>query len=320
MPQNPAALAKLTLPRTSGIVSRKRAFRLLDDRLRRGVVWISSPAGSGKTALAASYVETRALPWLWYRADGGDGDPATFFYYLGLAAKRAVPRLRTPLPLLTPEYLMGVPVFARRFFETLYRVLQPPFAIVMDDYQEIPADSPMHEILSIGLSIVPEDVRVIVASRNPPPAEFARLLANGGFSRLGWEEVRLTARETGEIVRARDRRRVPNEVVSLLHRKTDGWVAGLVLLIESLKSSGLDRGMLGRLPSREVYEYFSAEVFQKTDPTEQAFLLATSFLPSMTARTAGALTGVEAAGRILLGLNQRGFFTERHVASEPTYL
>ena len=62
-------------------------------------------AGSGKTALTASYLDNGKFPCLWYRMDEGDGDIATFFYYLGLAAKKASPRKRKPLPLLTPEYL-----------------------------------------------------------------------------------------------------------------------------------------------------------------------------------------------------------------------
>jgi ATP/maltotriose-dependent transcriptional regulator MalT len=75
-------------------VQRNRLFEFLDVCLEGPVTWISAPAGSGKTTLAASYLSEKKFPHIWYRADEGDGDIASFFYYMGLAAKRAAPRHR----------------------------------------------------------------------------------------------------------------------------------------------------------------------------------------------------------------------------------
>ena len=69
-----------------------------------------------KTTLVASYLAARRQRVLWYQADEGDADVATFFYYLGLAA----PRRRRPLPLLTTEYRHDVAVLTRGFFRELY--------------------------------------------------------------------------------------------------------------------------------------------------------------------------------------------------------
>lgn len=82
------AIAKITRPRLSDVLHRPRLFRLLDRCRKAPVTWISGPAGSGKTTLVASYLDARKIPCLWYQMDGGDADLATFFYYLGLAAKR----------------------------------------------------------------------------------------------------------------------------------------------------------------------------------------------------------------------------------------
>jgi len=49
------------------------------------------PGRLRQTTLVASWLESRKLPSLWYRLDEGDADLATFFYYLGLAAKKAAP-------------------------------------------------------------------------------------------------------------------------------------------------------------------------------------------------------------------------------------
>jgi ATP/maltotriose-dependent transcriptional regulator MalT len=103
MPARKSRIAKITPPQTCGIFQRERVFRLLDEGRLSSVEWVAGPAGSGKTTLAASYLESRRLPCLWYQIDEGDGDLASFFYYLGLAAKTISPRSRKPLPLLTPS-------------------------------------------------------------------------------------------------------------------------------------------------------------------------------------------------------------------------
>ncbi len=312
-------LTKISQPRASDAVPRERAFRLLDECMKSPAVWVASPAGSGKTTLVSSYLRARGIPCLWYQTDSGDSDIATFFYYLGLAAKKAAPRFRKPLPLLAPEYRMGVPVFARRYFEELYKRLKPPFAVVLDNYQEIPAGSPLHEIVNIGLSCVPEGIRVVVISRGTIPGNFARLRANNEMKSLGWDEIRLTREETGEIAQASNGRRLDDEALSVLHEKAEGWVAGLVLLMES--SRCLPAGFL---PAKtfspdEVFRYFASEIFDKMDRETRDFLLLTSFLPSISAPMADALTGMKTAGRILKGLHEHNYFTERLLGEGPVY-
>lgn len=111
-----ATIAKITRPKIEEIFPRERLFKFLDDGCKRPLTWVSAPAGSGKTTLAANWLDARKLPCLWYSVDAGDADIASFFYYMGLAAKKAAPRYKKPLPLLTPEYLMGLSTFTERWF------------------------------------------------------------------------------------------------------------------------------------------------------------------------------------------------------------
>ncbi|MDZ4384321.1 MAG: hypothetical protein U0940_02435, partial [Nitrospirota bacterium] len=93
-------MGKVTRPVVTEVYPRKRLFDLLDRAKNRPVIWVTGPPGCGKTTLISSYIESRGLPCLWYQIDEGDKDLSTFFYYMGLAAKKAAPRRRRPLPLL----------------------------------------------------------------------------------------------------------------------------------------------------------------------------------------------------------------------------
>jgi LuxR family transcriptional regulator, maltose regulon positive regulatory protein len=196
MTKKAPAPAKLTRPRLYAAVARERLFALLDARRSQPVIWIAGPPGGGKTTLVTSYLEDRQLPGLWYQVDGGDGDPATFFYYLRQAALTWAGKKRVKLPLLTPEYLSDLPGFSQRWFRELFTLLPQNAVLVLDNYHELALDSAFHAVIQEAAGEIPESINLIVISRAEPPAEFAQLLAGQNLTVLGCEELRLTLEET----------------------------------------------------------------------------------------------------------------------------
>ena len=319
MHKNKASIAKISRPNISGTFARKRLFTLLDDCRKRQIVWVAGPAGSGKTTLIANYLDERRLPCLWYQVDAGDADIAGFFYYLGLAAQKAAPRFRKALPLLTPEYLLGVSVFTRSFFENMYSRLKPPFVVVLDNYQEAPDQSPLHDLINSGLSLIPPGIHVFVLSRNEPPAAFTRLRANNAMQVVGWNELRFTLEESTQMVRLKMKQKLTEVAIEELHKKTEGWAAGLVLLMEDAGTEKARPQTTGAHLQPEVFNYFVGEVLDKLDSETRDFLLMTAYFPTMTTRMAEKMTGQDNAGEILAGLNRNHFFTEAHQTADPSY-
>lgn len=295
--------AKITRPTLSGVVQRNRLFNLLDARRGKPITWISAPGGSGKSTLVASYLDARKLPCIWYQCDEGDADLATFFYYMGLAAKKAAPRFRKPLPLLTPEYLAGIPTFTRRFFENIYGRIS---TIVLDNYQDVPADSPFHGMIATGFDTIREGVRILVISRSEPPTTLARLQANDKIGLLTNNDIRFTLEESRDLVHGRIPSLDDNNI-QMMHEKTKGWAAGIILMLER---ASLDGTMTGAVADR-VFDYFAGEIFNKLEQVVQAFLLKTSYLPLLNVQLAEKLTGVGTAQSILTALNRHHYFTEK---------
>ena len=103
-----------------------------------------------------------------------------------------------------------------------------------------------------------------------------------------------------------------------LHRITKGWIAGAVLwLLYSDSEATADRIPADNTPEN-IFAYFAAEIFAKTDPPIQSFLLQTALLPHMTSDMAGELTDMEAED-ILEHLSRNNFFIEKRQLAAVSY-
>lgn len=301
------AVAKILPPTATGSMPRPRLFRRLDRARARPLTWIWGPPGSGKTTLAASYRTSRGLRHLWYRVDETDEDVATFFYYLG----RAAPGGHTPLPVFAPEYRRGLASFTRRFFRALYERLPAPFAIVLDNYQTVSDRAQLHEVVREAVDELPVDGRMIVVSRQAPPAALARLYASQGIDVVAWSELRLTPDEAARLVRGLGGQRWPRAAINSVYAEADGWAAGVILLLERLRARGAEAFLRPAGPEQAVFDYFASEVFARADETTQHVLLRTALVPTVTASIAEKLSGYAAAGRILDDLHREHYFTSK---------
>ncbi len=314
MTERPRPIAKLIRPSAGELLRRERLFAALDEARKRKAAWISGPGGAGKTSLAASWIEARRLPCLWLALDAGDADPASFFYHLAAAARAASGS--ADLPPFGEGQRAHVGLFARRFFERLFTAVEPPLVVVLDDYQALPAESPVHEATDALFASVPPGVLAVVASREAPPPRLARWLAGPDLAAIDYPALRLTRAETGALAAARGMD--PNGRLDALHELARGWAAGVVLLARAL-AQGLPLPKPGGAPPPAVFDYFAVEVFHHAPPAMHAFLYRTAFLPSMTVAMAEAASGEPRADALLEELHRAHLFVERREDGERVY-
>jgi LuxR family maltose regulon positive regulatory protein len=306
--KGPVAAGKTSPPALPNILIRPHLIEKLAHWTTFRVTWFCAMAGSGKTTMAASFIKERGLPFVWYRIEHSDNDPAAFFGCLGAAVCSHPDCANRDLPLLIPESMSDMRAYTRMFFRSVCACRNHPFVIVLDDYQKVASQSPLHDMLKEGFLALGSHVHVIVMSRNDPPPEMTILKARRLLHTLSDGDLRFDQTETERFLALETGRSLDRRTVQTAYDYTQGWAAGLVLI------SGYCRQHLHGLsepPSRipeDIFNYFSHELFNQQPRTIRDFLLKTAYLTDITADNAGRLSGRQDAEEILAGLSRKHLF------------
>lgn len=310
MPAQQVALAKLSRPRLHDVLARGRLHDQLDAAAQRSFAWIHAQPGAGKTTLVANWLQARKRTGIWYQVDPGDADPASFVYHLRTAAQSIAGRGAAPaLPVLDAEYLRDLGGFARRFFRELFARMGPGGTLVLDNFHEAPEDAPFHRIVLEMAPQVPPGVNVVVVSRTAPPACYATLLADGQVAIIDGDALRFTREETAAV--AQKRGVTQADAADRLHEKSNGWAAGLTLLLARGNPPDLLKDDESAESLQHVFGYFAQRVFDAVPVAQQSALMRLCWLPTMTSSLAAALTGTPEAGRLLERFHRAQMFTDR---------
>ncbi len=305
--------AKTMVPRQGErIHSRKRLLSEVERRLEEGHLWIGAPPGAGKTVLAADFAASCSWPVAWYELDLLDTDPAAFFTafpkaFIPLHGNTA---FLSSLPRLQPEDMLALPIFARKFFRTLFADLSGRWHLILDNCQEIPDDSPFLELVEILIRELPLRCRAVLLSRQAVPPAFAGMKNQGLFQVLAADALALTQGEIGRIMALHglDQSREAT-CIDYLHTVTAGWAAGLTLLLEGQNREICAEQSKSQVEHQELFDYFTGVLFAKLKAAERDLLIRAALMPDIRPKLLDRLHGGRPCRGYFQRLSRNNFFT-----------
>jgi LuxR family maltose regulon positive regulatory protein len=289
------------------------------------IVLIAASAGYGKSTLAAQWSFRCRRPSGWLNLDRGDNNPRLLLNslvhaldLLGPVAPEFFDELTAPAPRVDDVVL---PALA----EELARL--SPFELVIDDLDVLTQPRSL-ALVSFLLQETPPGSQIVLISRADPDLPLARRRLEDAVLEIRADRLSLDAAETRDLA-ARHGADLSEESLTLIHERTEGWPAGIVLALRAACKQAAAHVVAAGLrgTQREIADYLVETVLDHETEQHRTFLLATSVLHRMTAPLCDAVLAATGSLEMLRELEQansfviplddeRGWYRYHHLFSE----
>jgi len=289
---------------------RPRLVERLSDPDRFRVAYLVAPAGSGKSVLLAQVASSFPGRVAWCGpAPAHATSEDDVAQWIGDALEGSGPFDSVAAPV------------SRRVsnLEELRGFKAPggePLLVAIDDAHLLGDGAPKRALCGLVESL-PQDWRLIVASRERLGADVSQLEVGGDFVEYGPDDLRFRAWEVEDLFRKVYSEPLLPEEAATLTRRTSGWAAYLQLfyLATTRKPETQRRDLMEALTRRVrlVSDYLGRQVLDGLEPDLSEFLLTSAVLRRPDPQSCSELLGCEAdeARARLDELERRQIFTER---------
>jgi LuxR family maltose regulon positive regulatory protein len=271
----------MDLPQTPNswirLISRDALVERLDAGRERRLTLVQAPVGFGKTTLVAQWRERlreRGVGVAWVALHEDAWTPELFLQAVIAAIETTGRSVKLGSPMLVRRDVDAWRSALDSVLEALGGVPEA-LVIVLDEYEHAgtPAVDP---VVAQLLGRLPPHAHLVITSRQRPSLPIARLHADGQVTFIGADDLRLSARETAELLH----QELGAEGSERVHRLTEGWVALVQLARLWLRSGGRPDAVLDALrdPHQEPARFLAEQVLAVLPANERDFLVETSFL------------------------------------------
>ena len=293
------------------LVPRSHLIERLSHGLQTGhkLTLVSAPAGFGKTTLVSEWVARSERPTAWLSLDEGDNNLTRFLAYFVAALQAIAPNIGEEI--LGSIQSSEPPPLDSMLTSLVNELTSLPddFIAVLDDFHVIEAKS-VDNVLSFLLENLPQQMHLVIATRQDPDLHLGRLRAQDQLTELRAADLRFSEAETAEFLNLVMGLEISGDDIAELESRTEGWIAGLQMAAISMQGRKDKSGLVQSLSGSHhfILDYLVEEVLDQQPPDIQEFLLETSILKQLTATLCGAVTGVGDSQTLLTQLEQANLF------------
>ena len=290
-----------------GLVPRPALMERLEAGAAGPVTVVAAAAGSGKTVLVRSWLDSHGAAHraAWVSVERGERDAQRFW-------STVVSELRAASAEVSIEALAPTPAFdgeavVRRLVSEL-AALKRRLVLVIDDLHEL-ATAEVLEQLTYFLEHLPGAIHVVLITRRDLRLGLHRRRIEGGLTEIRSTHLQFTVGETRQMLSAFGVA-LSDEGLRLLHDRTEGWAAGLRLAAAALAAHPDPERFIVEFSGNErsVAEYLLAEVLDSQPPEVRRLLLRTSLLERVNGPLGDLFTGSPGTERYLQQLADAGGF------------
>jgi LuxR family transcriptional regulator, maltose regulon positive regulatory protein len=284
------------------------------------VTLLCAPAGSGKTALLASWVERAAGAALaWLSLDRYDDDPGLLWSGV-LQALRGTGRF--PAEARFHDLVAPHGEVAPAFVDALVAevaALGEPVWLVLDDVHVLRHPAALDSLALLVRRLGP-GFRLVLASRADPPLGLPRLRLEGRLRELRASDLAFTLDETAAFLESQGVS-LPETSRRVLQDRTEGWVAGIKIAVLAMQGGEQPVAFVERFGGDDhaVADYLVTEVLASLPDDTRGFLLRTSVCTEVDVGLAQRLTGRADSAAVLEALERDNVFTRQLGRGRATY-
>jgi LuxR family transcriptional regulator, maltose regulon positive regulatory protein len=291
-----------------GLLDREELLGTLDRAVNKRVTVISAPPGSGKTSLLRAWAgRSTTLPRVAFVSVDRDEQDAQRFWSVVLDAIRS----SRPTRKHQTKPAATVAVDGDELVNTVVTELAglvEPVVLVIDDLHELRSAEAIAQLERL-LAALPSSVHVVLSSRRDPSIRLHSFRLAGEMTEIRAGNLRFTDSETRELLAAAGIG-LSDDGAAALHRRTEGWAAGLRLAVISLSGHADPERFVAEFSGtdRAIGEYLMAEMLERQPSEIQSMLLRTSLVDRVNGELADLLAGRLGSEQTLLHLEDANAF------------
>lgn len=296
---------------------RSRLLELSSQISNHKLTVLQASAGFGKTSLMCQWYQLLkegpdAVAWL--SVDSVGLSAVDLLAYVGSAIAGVIPEIEQTIDAVVQSRRHQTEDTMATALVNLLVEADKRVVLFIDDLHFL-SDETVAQLARF-IEISPRDFHIVVASRAYIGLGLAAARARGQLLKVGMEELRFTAEETKAYIESAGWRDSGADAVSLLERRTDGWITGIKLASLAYRNEEAGhQSLLNYSGSHyDVSDFFAEQVLSTQGDEVKNFLLKTSMLNRFSAelcdyvlqsdRSREVLDEIESAGLFLIGLDR----------------
>jgi LuxR family maltose regulon positive regulatory protein len=296
-------------PRPAHDIARQRLTQRLDEGLSRKLTLVCAAAGFGKSTLISQWAQDCPYPSAWLSLDVEDRDPNRFLEYLVAALEVISQTVGAGLAAL----LRGAPPASAETVITLLvnqlSKISGKLVLILDDYH-LAASTGVNAALAFLVDHMPDQLHVVIASREAPELPLGRLRLNGQLAEIRQQDLRFGLEEAADFFQQGGKVSLSKTQIQALEARTEGWISGLKLAAISLHTHQDPETFIASFTGSHhfVQDYLIEEVLHQQPDDVQSFLLRTSVLDRLCGPLCDAVLQSHGGEKILNQLDKASLF------------